>query len=156
VTIQQFQALLWAMVVLVGIVVVTGEPVTWRWILLIPALVLQSVFNVGLALGMARVGAKVVDMKHVIPFVLRTWMYGSCVLYSAQQVAGNLPGWLYEIFIANPMVVYIELVRVALMPDHVPAAPIGELWLLGVAWAAVIGVAGYIYFWRAETEYGRG
>ena len=35
------------MVVLLAIVLATGEPVTVTWLLIVPALLLQTVFNVG-------------------------------------------------------------------------------------------------------------
>jgi teichoic acid transport system permease protein len=46
----EFQQLLLSMFVLFAIVLGTGEPLTWYWLLLIPTLVLQATFNVGAAL----------------------------------------------------------------------------------------------------------
>jgi teichoic acid transport system permease protein len=37
-----------------------------------------------------------------------------------------------------------------------PEVTMPELWLSGVGWAVVIMAVGIIYFWRAETKYGRG
>src|SRR5689334_24795910 len=53
----EFQQLLLSMVVLFAIVLGTGEPLTWYWLLLLPTLLLQATFNMGAALFMARVGA---------------------------------------------------------------------------------------------------
>ena len=36
------------------------------------------------------------------------------------------------------------------------ASPVPKLWLLAVAWAVLIGIGGFVYFWRGEQEYGRG
>jgi teichoic acid transport system permease protein len=30
------------------------------------------------------------------------------------------------------------------------------LWSQGVAWALLVGLGGYVYFWRGEKGYGRG
>lgn len=157
VMLTQLQHLITAMVVLVGIVIVTGEPITLEWLLVIPAVALQSIFNAGLAMGMARVGAKVTDLKQLMPFILRTWMYGSGVLYSVDRFAENLPHpVLVDIVHANPLLVYIELVRHALLEGSPLSSPAPQLWIMAVAWAVVIGTAGFIYFWRGEMEYGRG
>jgi teichoic acid transport system permease protein len=51
----ELQQLLLSMVVLFAIVLGTGEPLTWYWLLLLPALLMQATFNVGAALIMARV-----------------------------------------------------------------------------------------------------
>ncbi|MCX4385629.1 ABC transporter permease [Micromonospora peucetia] len=157
VTLTQLQHLVTAMVVLIGIVLATGEPITVEWLLLIPAVALQSIFNAGLALGMARLGAKLTDLRQLMPFVLRTWMYGSGVLYSIDKFAENLPSpVLVEIVHANPLLIYIELIRHALMEDVPLTSSAPQLWAMAAIWAVVIGVGGFVYFWRGEQEYGRG
>jgi teichoic acid transport system permease protein len=37
-----------------------------------------------------------------------------------------------------------------------PEVTIPELWLFGAGWALFALAVGIIYFWRAETRYGRG
>jgi teichoic acid transport system permease protein len=156
VTLTQFQNLLVSMVVLIGIVLATGEPLTVEWFLVLPALLLQSVFNAGLALTVARLGAKITDLKQVMPFVMRTWMYASGVLYSVANFAKHLPPAMAAAMEANPLLIYIELVRHALLEGAPLASPPTQLWLLGAGWALFAGIGGYVYFWRGEQEYGRG
>jgi teichoic acid transport system permease protein len=67
-----------------------------------------------------------------------------------------LSGWQLALVETNPLVVYIELVRHALMEGVPLAIPALQLWLTGLAWALVAGLGGLIYFWRGEREYGRG
>ncbi|GGM05098.1 MULTISPECIES: ABC transporter permease [Micromonospora] len=153
----QFQQLMGALVVLAGIVLVTGEPLTWQWLLLIPTVLLQAVFNAGLTMAVARAGAKVADLKQVMPFVLRTWMYGSGVLYSVTLFEQSLPGWAARLVELNPALVYIELARMSLLESAplLNSSPT-QLWLVAVGWAVLMGIGGFIYFWRGEQEYGRG
>ncbi|MCX4473425.1 Teichoic acid translocation permease protein TagG [Micromonospora sp. MW-13] len=157
VMLTQFQQLLASLVVLVGIVLVTGEPLTVEWLLLVPVVLLQALFNAGLTMAVARLGAKVADLKQVMPFLLRTWMYGSGVLYNVALFEENLPGWATRLVEANPMLVYIELARHALL-EGAPLlnSSMPQLWAYAVGWAVVMGVGGFIYFWRGEQEYGRG
>jgi teichoic acid transport system permease protein len=54
------------------------------------------------------------------------------------------------------MLIYIELARHSLMEDTILASPVPQLWLFGTAWAVLIGIGGFIFFWRGEQEYGRG
>lgn len=156
VTLTQFQNLLASMAVLAVIVLVTGEPLTVEWLLIVPALLLQSVFNAGAAMAVARLGSKLTDLKQVIPFVMRTWMYASGVLYSTALFEEHLPGAVTRLMHFNPLLVYIELAREALVDSAPLAVPATQLWLLGAAWALVVGVGGFVYFWRGEQEYGRG
>ena len=156
ITLTQFQHLLASIVVLIGIVLVTGEPLTLEWLLLVPTVLLQAIFNAGVAMAMARLGSKITDLKQLVPFVMRTWMYGSGVLYSVEHFEDHLPRVVAQIVELNPLLVYIELTRHALMETAPVTASQTQSWLLGVGWAAVAGVLGFIYFWRGEKEYGRG
>jgi teichoic acid transport system permease protein len=156
-TLTQFQNVLASMVVLAGIVLATGEPLTVKWLLAVPALLLQSVFNAGVALAVARLGSKFTDLKQLMPFIMRTWMYASGVLYSVEKFTEHLDPIAAEVMRVNPLLVYIELMRDAL----VASAPLAtssplQLWLLGTGWALLAWFGGYIYFWLGEKEYGRG
>ncbi|MEU5564220.1 ABC transporter permease [Micromonospora musae] len=157
ITVTQFQQLLGSLVVLLAIVLVTGEPITFAWLILVPAVLLQTIFNAGLTMAVARMGAKVSDLRQVMPFVMRAWMYGSGVLYSVALFEESLPGWATRLVEFNPMLVYIELARIALLEEApVLNSSLPQLWLVATGWAIVMGVGGYLYFWRGEQEYGRG
>jgi teichoic acid transport system permease protein len=152
-TVMELQQLLVSVVVLSVIVLATGEPLTLSWLLLIPALFLQTLFNSGMALIFARITSRVRDMEQLLPFALRTWMYASGVFFVIQEFDRNAPLAAKVVLEGNPAAVYIEIVRGALMASH-PAAP--HAWPLAVFWAFVTFVAGFVYFWRAEERYGRG
>jgi len=142
--------------VLVLIVLFSGEPVTVEWLLIFPALFLQSIFNAGMAMGVARLGAKVHDIRQLIPFIMRIWMYGSAVLYPVTNFTAHLHGWKLALVEANPLLVFIELMRHALMENVTLAGDPVFLWVEATAWTIVAGLGGYVYFWRGEKGYGRG
>ncbi|MEY9842649.1 ABC transporter permease [Streptacidiphilus sp. EB103A] len=155
-TVIQLQELLFSMGVLGVIILATGEPFTLRWLLVLPILFLQSVFNAGLAMFMARIGAKTTDMAQLMPFIMRTWMYTSGVFWSVTTFTRHAPHWVAVILNANPALIFNNLMRYALM-DSVSASSLpAHVWLSTVAWSLVVGVGGYFFFWRAEEEYGRG
>ena len=54
----ELQQMVLSMAVLFVIVLVTGEPITWYWLLVIPALLLQTIFNVGVGLFAGRLGLR--------------------------------------------------------------------------------------------------
>jgi teichoic acid transport system permease protein len=156
VALVEVRNMLASMLVLVAIVLFTGEPITVEWLLIIPALLLQSLFNTGLALFVARLVSKVTDIRQLIPYLMRIWMYGSAVLYPVTFFAERVHGWQLTLIEANPMLIFIELVRHALMENVELAQPIGLLWIQALIWTAVVGFGGYVYFWRGEKGYGRG
>ena len=156
VMITQLQQLLFSMVALMVIVLASGVHVTFAWLLIVPILVLQSVFNVGMAMIMGRIGAKTTDVSQVMPFVMRTWMYASGVFYKVSTFTAHAPPLVATALKANPILVYIELMRFALIGQREQlASPPARLWVMAVIWSLLVGVGGFVYFWQAEEEYGR-
>ena len=78
----ELQQMMLSMGVLFVIILIRGEPPSWYWFLTIPILLLQTVFNVGVGLFVARLGSQVNDFSQLLPFLLRTWMYLSGVMFS--------------------------------------------------------------------------
>jgi teichoic acid transport system permease protein len=182
----EFQQLLLSMIVMFTIVLAEGEPLTMFWFLLVPTLLLQSMFNMGAALIMARVGAGAQDFSQLVPFLLRVWRYFCGVMYSIDTLSVKLPLWAKQILELNPAAVYISLMRYAIMASQRTNAPgakpynaamcalfsakktpalqaychpdvvTGQLWLAGAGWAVVILAIGIVFFWQAENRYGRG
>ncbi|MGW1606962.1 ABC transporter permease, partial [Streptomyces eurythermus] len=81
-SLQQLQQLLFSMLVLFAVSIGFGSYPGLSWLLIVPVLVLQFLFNTGLALIVARMGAKTPDLAQLMPFLLRTWMYASGVMFS--------------------------------------------------------------------------
>jgi teichoic acid transport system permease protein len=157
VTLTQVQQMIASTSVLLVILLFSGESPSWKWLLLVPSLLLQAVFNAGLAMFLARAGSKVTDLKQLMPFMMRTWLYGSGIFYSISIFTDHLGPTLGRIFLLNPLLVFASLPRELLMenpPWHPMSEP--EQWLIGLAWAVVALVIGFVYFWRGEKEYGRG
>jgi teichoic acid transport system permease protein len=182
----EFQQLLVSMVVLFAIVLSTGEPLTWYWLFLVPVLVMQATFNMGAALILARVGAGAQDVTQLVPFLTRIWRYFCGVMYSIASLPATLPEWAKNVLSLNPAAVYISLTRNAIMSSYRNDAPgaqpfnaakcavftakkipdlqaychpdvlTSELWLAGIGWAVVTLLVGVVFFWQAETRYGRG
>jgi teichoic acid transport system permease protein len=182
----ELEQLLVSLVVLFGIDLGTGQHLDWYWLYLVPVLVLQATFNMGAALIMARLGAGAQDFSQLIPFLTRIWRYFCGVMYSIASLPATLPEWAKDVLSLNPAAVYISLTRYAIMytqrldapgaqpynlakcnlftKTHVaalqaschPAASISQLWLAAVGWAVVTLVVGVVFFWQAETRYGRG
>jgi teichoic acid transport system permease protein len=157
ITLIEIRNMVASLSVLLAIVLITGEPITWYWLLMIPLFALQSLFNAGLALFVGRLGTKVRDIKQLVPFIMRFWMYGSAVIYPVTNFTHRFHGWKIDIIKANPMLVFIELGRHALMGRDVElVGPPLHLWIEAIVWTAFVTVGGYLYFRRGEKGYGRG
>lgn len=148
--VQQIQQYAVSLVVLLVIVVVTGEPVTLMWITLPLVLAMQILFTTGFALILARWGARSSDINQLLPFFTRTWRYVSGVFFSITVFTASMPNAVETVLLLNPGAVYIDLVRDSLMVSE-SSDPI--VWIMGVVWAVVFFVVGLVYFYRGEKKY---
>lgn len=128
------------------------------WLLAIPALTLQALFNTGLSMVMARLAAKTPDIAQLTPFILRTWMYASGVMWSLDTLLSGdrVPRLVLLALECNPAAVYIDLMRYALIDSFSGTQLPPHVWAVATGWALVCGVGGFVYFWKAEERYGRG
>lgn len=156
---QQLQQLMFSMIVLLLVVVGFGSYPSLSWLLVLPVLALQFVFNTGLALIMARLGSKTPDLAQLMPFIMRTWMYASGVMFSIPLMLAdkpNVPSWVVDVLQYNPAAIYMDLIRFALIDAYGSSNLPQHVWAAGLAWSLLVGIAGFVYFWKAEERYGRG
>ncbi|MBT2451307.1 ABC transporter permease [Streptomyces sp. ISL-43] len=155
-SLQQLQQLMFSMIVVFFVAVGFGNYPKLSWLLVIPALVLQFAFNTGLALIFGRMGSKTPDLAQLMPFVTRTWMYASGVMFSISEMLKGKPAWIADALQWNPAAIYMDLVRFALIDGYGRENLPPHVWAFAVGWAVLIGLGGFVYFWKAEERYGRG
>ncbi|MFC5187667.1 ABC transporter permease [Actinomadura harenae] len=169
IAVVEFQQLVLSLGVLMIIVFAFGEPLDVHMLLFPVVVALQLMFNVGAGMVMARLGAFNRDVTQLLPFITRTWLYLSGVIFSLPSLMTSshflkTHSWLAEILKANPGYVFVELSRHTLLGKyrhHVQHHMAGnhsstQLWIYALIWAVVALVAGFVYFYRAEERYGRG
>jgi teichoic acid transport system permease protein len=186
--IVELQQMFVGMGVLIIIMLAFGEYPTWYWFLLVPTLLLQTMFNIGAALTVARLGGSLADVSELVPFFLRITRYFCGVMYMVTTLPiTNLPGWVGKVLTLNPQAVFISLVRESLMTsyrqnspgaapfdlarcqlfrahesDYIlqaschPIATNPQLWIAALVWGVGVFLIGLVYFWQAESLYGRG
>ncbi|WP_338702466.1 ABC transporter permease [Streptomyces sp. Q6] len=153
---QQLQQLLFSMIVLFIVACAFGSFPSLSWLLIVPVLALQFLFNTGLALIMARAGAKTPDLAQLMPFVMRTWMYASGVMFSIPIMLEGKPTWIADVLQWNPAAIYMDLMRFALIDGYGSENLPPHVWAVALGWAVLVAVGGFVYFWKSEERYGRG
>jgi teichoic acid transport system permease protein len=135
------------------IMIVTVPPhanITWRWALFPAVFGLQVLFNSGLVFYAARLTSAIPDLKMLLNFVARFWLYGSGVMFSLERFVTHPT--VLEIVQLNPAYCVLELSRHLLVYGTNPDL---SLWLTLGAWAIVTPVLGFLYFWHGEEDYAR-
>lgn len=149
VVIEEFLTLLPAIVVMFVLVTLTGETPNVEWLLVLPMFLVITVFNVGVALFMARLTHHSRDLKNITPLITRVLRYVSGVFFSVTYYAHESIGGL--ILQYQPYALALDVIRAPLLGE----SPIiwGHVWAM-TAWAVVAITVGMVYFWRGEGKYG--
>lgn len=140
-----------AVMIVLLVVIPPAEVLTWRVVLVIPVIGLQTIFNVGIACMLARIGHKIPDIVNLMSIISRFWLYGSGVFFVIDDKLSDHPE-LLTVMRTNPMYSYLELTRNSLL--YGVDSP-WWMWASAIAWAFGILIIGFLYFWRGEENYGR-
>ncbi|WP_028279905.1 ABC transporter permease [Arthrobacter sp. H5] len=127
-----------------------GEEITGLWLFVVPALLLQMVFNLGVGLVLARVISTINDVTHLLSFALRVWMYSSAVFFSFDNLIVNET--VLAIVKLNPLYLVLDIMRDSVLYAMVPE---WQSWAVLTVWALGAVILGFIFFWKAEESYGR-
>jgi teichoic acid transport system permease protein len=148
-TLTEAMATISPIIVVYLVAAVTGISPSPRWLLLIPLLAIQLVFNFGAALLAARATSSVSDVTQVLPFVFRILLYVSGVLFDVSLYAeGKGYEWLFEL---NPLYGIVTLSRWTVLGGEFRADLLATL----VLWTIALAAFGMAWFRAAEGTYGR-
>lgn len=120
------------------------------WLLFIPVMGLNILFNLGLGLIIARYAYVIPDIGQLLGMVSRILLYGSAVIFPIERFI-NHPV-VTMIIQANPIYIFIDLYRTILI-DGDP----GDFYHWGslASWSLGLMLVGCLIFWRTEEIYGR-
>jgi teichoic acid transport system permease protein len=149
-TVTETLASLTTFLVIYLVALITGEPITWRWLMLPGVVAMMFVFNLGAALIAARMTTHFQDTTQILPFLFRLLLYGSGVIFSVDAYTENNPA-IRMLFTLNPMYCFISLGRWCLMAGNLR----GSLLLSALIWSIAIIAVGFFWFRAAEERYAR-
>ena len=135
-----------AFVILIGLMIFYGIPVTGRLLLLPVLMVLAATAALGLGLWLSATNVRYRDFRYVVPFVIQFWLFVSPVAYPSSVV----PEQWRLIFGLNPMTGVIEGFRWALLSTD--TAP-GPLILVSALISLLTLVSGAYYFRNMERSF---
>lgn len=92
----------------------------WRLVYLPIAVGLMMIFATGLALVVACANAVYRDVGYVIRVAVRLFFYGTPTIYPLSMVQDAVPELVYEVYLLNPVTVYIALTRNSVMNQPLP------------------------------------
>jgi lipopolysaccharide transport system permease protein len=137
--------LLIALVVLLGMMVHYGVPVSPGALFALPIIALLTLHAAALCLLLCAMQVHVRDISVALPLVLQVLIFTTPVVYPATAV----PEWIAPLYWANPLALLVDGFRHAVLEGDVPGA--GSLLYCTVA-GGVVFLFAYWAFKRLETK----
>lgn len=147
---EQAMRIIPVMLLLGVLLLIFGEPISWSWLLALPILAVMAVFNLGVALVVARIAVRTRDVQQLVPIINRILFYASGIFFNVDGALANYPPLLTAVHLI-PTYDFISLARDVLLAGY--EAPV-LAWIAAPLWALVMIVGGVIYFWQGEPRYG--
>jgi teichoic acid transport system permease protein len=133
-------------VIYVPIHLISGLPVGVHLLWIVPLVAILTVLAAGFSMLVAALQVYFRDLKSLLPYVLRVWLYASPVLYFTSEVPDRYRWLLY----ANPLASTLSAWSDVLHGGHAPST-----WsiLVGAAWALAVLLVGGLFFMSREREF---
>lgn len=136
-----------AAAVFVLLVVVYRIPPSWNLFYVLPIVVIQILFTVGVCLLLSAFTVLYRDVRHTLPLVIQIWMFVTPILYPASVVPQRWRAWYFSL---NPMAAIIDGYRRAILQQQPPQF---NYLLLAAAVSCLLVLIGYKYFKHLEREF---
>jgi lipopolysaccharide transport system permease protein len=134
-------------VILVGVLLATGNPPSLSAVLFVPLLlIVLQLLALGLGLFTAALTVRYRDVQYVLPFLIQLLLYASPVAYGVSAV----PEHLRRFYLLNPVAPLLDALRAALIGRgdiHWKAVGVSS------AVAVVLLAAGMRFFLRQDRKY---
>ncbi|MFC2055541.1 ABC transporter permease [Chloroflexota bacterium] len=130
-------------IVLAGMMVYYGYPLTWKALTLPLFVLLAAATALAVGLWGATLAVRYRDVRNAITYAIRVWMYATPVAYSASLI----PEQFQILYQLNPLFWVVEGWRWALLGTGTPPQP---LMLIPVGTVILLLVSGAFIFKRTE------
>jgi teichoic acid transport system permease protein len=134
------------LVIYVPVHLASGRPVGPELLWVIPLLALLIVMASGLAMIVGAVQVYFRDLKNLMPYLLRVWLFASPVLYFAEE----MPEKYRFLLDVNPLGQLLAAWSDAINLGRTPSA---TSLLVATAWAGGLLVVGFLFFISREREF---
>lgn len=126
-----------ASVLLVGLLVYYGFTVTWAYLMILPLIVLTTLFALGVGIWFSAVNVRYRDVRYALPFLIQVWFFLTPIIYPSSLVPEEWR-WLLNL---NPLTGLVEFFRAALFGRELPWVPV----------AYTVGVVVFVLVYASYT-----
>lgn len=145
-------------IVLLVVCLIVGWTLTWLQLgAFLLGILILVLFTLGLGLVFGALNVAHRDWKNIVDLILMFATWASPVLYSSAMIEKLAPGWLYHLYMLNPVTTAVELGHTAFWAGTVENAQRPDTLLLnsliGLAIALATFVVGQLVFRKLEGTF---
>lgn len=135
-----------ASILLVGMMFYYHVRISWLMLLTPVAVGLMVLITTGVSLFISAMSVRYRDIRHVLPFLIQLWMFGTPIIYPASMV----PARFRLLFALNPCWGMVDSFRACLLPNQTV-----DFKLIGssIVVAILLFIAGVYYFQSMEKSF---
>ncbi len=121
-------------------------PITWRFLLIIPMLIITTIFSSGVGMLFGSLMVVFRDTKNFLAFIMMLWMYITPIMYPISIV----PNEYRILFYINPLTSLVDTFRWIFLGTG--SLPLVQYFLVSFAVAVFIWLAGALAFRSMENK----
>ncbi len=140
--------LMFGLLILIGMVLIYGIPLSWHLIEFVPLFIVFFLFFWSLSLFLTHLGVIFQDTKNLISYLIMFWFYGSPTLWYLEMLSEK---WL-KIMWWNPNTAFFTSMRNIFMYQKSPEYGWLGIWLLV---SIILLFLGVILLYRSENSYSK-
>jgi teichoic acid transport system permease protein len=141
-----FKRFLPTLLIYIPIHLISGLPITWTMLCLVPLVALMTLLSAGFAMVVAALQVYFRDTSSFLPYLLRMWLYVSPVLYYASDLSGSRKLMLPLNPIGYMMASWSRILQQGKLPYH-------GWMLISCAWTLGALLLGFLFFVSREREF---
>jgi lipopolysaccharide transport system permease protein len=105
-----------AAALLVGMLVYYGFSVTWAYLMILPLIVVTTLFALGVGIWFSALNVRYRDVRYALPFLIQVWFFLTPIIYPSSLVPEE---WRW-ILALNPLTGIVESFRASLFGRQLP------------------------------------
>jgi ABC-2 type transport system permease protein len=135
-----------SLIPLILIMLILGQPITWTFLLLPFAVLLLTIFTLGLSLILSTIAVYFVDTVEIFRVFTQAWFYLTPIIYPIDIV----PEWFQPLLWLNPMTWMVSIFRSLIVMGELPSLQVVVTATLG---SVLILIIGWWVFTRKADEF---
>jgi ABC-2 type transport system permease protein len=135
------------MVPLIIVLLITGTPLSWTFLLFPIPIIFLAMFSLGVGLLISTWAIYYYDVAEMYQIVLTAWMYLTPIIYPESIVPENIRLWLFTL---NPMYHMVTLFRASVYDGTLPEF---NLFLITGGISFLVMALGWIVFTQKSDEF---